>query len=121
MGKLRIADHSELEAQLWRDVENGKPLMGTAELAKATGICPSRMQSYMNQHVVARVRMGHRLYSTKAAVIESLKNNNLAEKKPLQIHVPRGDFQERQARAMASLEKVGITKEKLEKFRKEMK
>lgn len=119
MGKVKIADHSELEEQLWRDMENGKPLLGSIELAKALGIHPSRMQSYLNQHVVARVRIGHRLFSTKAAVIESLKANNLAERKPLKVHVPRGDWQTRQAKAMASLEKAGITKEKIEKFRRE--
>lgn len=118
MGKIRIADHSELEAQLWRDMENGKPLLGAAELARAMGIHASTLQRYFNGHIVARVRRGHRFYSTKAAVLQSLKDNNLLEKtKPAPLHVPRGDWQTRQANAMAKLERCGITAEKLDKFR----
>lgn len=122
MAKMQIADHTAIEEELWADMEAGRPLLGTVELARATGILPATLQGYLNRHIVARIRIGYRFFSTKAAVIESLKANDRAEAKhQANPYFPKGDWDTRQANARAKLEKMGITQEKLDRFKNKLK
>lgn len=75
MASRPVADHAARNERLWDMVRAGQKLQDAQQIAGQIGVNHGTVNAWFASKVVARIRLGARIYSHTDLVIESLRAN----------------------------------------------